>query len=63
VVTVVRGNSPAARLGLKPADIIASLNRHPIDSVEQLKQQLASNPASWIIGVRRGGELITVNVQ
>jgi len=63
VVTAVRDDSPAARLGLRAGDIIASLNRHPIDNVALLKEQIASAASSWIIGVRRGGELITVNVR
>ncbi len=62
VVTGVKDGTLASRLGLEPGDIIASLNRHPIDSVRQFKEALASG-GPWTFGIKRGGQLFSVTVR
>ncbi|MDD3762488.1 MAG: DegQ family serine endoprotease [Nevskiales bacterium] len=52
VQDVVRG-SPAARSGLRPGDIIVSVNRKPIDSMSTFSK-LASKDGQLLLHVRRG---------
>jgi Do/DeqQ family serine protease len=63
VVTEVKENTLAERLGLQNGDIIASLNRRPIDSVAQLRDGLATASGPWTFGIRRGGQLFSVTVR
>jgi serine protease Do len=63
VVSSVAGGSPAARLGVVGGDIIASLNRRPIENVTQLENALAASSAPWMIGVKRKGKLLSVTVR
>jgi Do/DeqQ family serine protease len=63
VVTEVKENTLAERLGLQNGDIIASLNRRPIDSVTQLRDGLAAASGPWTFGIRRGGQLFSVTVR
>lgn len=63
VVIGVKESTLAERLGLNTGDIIASLNRRPIDSVAQLKDALAGGDSPWTFGIRRGGQLFSVTVR
>jgi Do/DeqQ family serine protease len=63
VVSEVAMGSRAQRLGLEPGDILASLNRRPIDAVSQLEGMLGTSVSPWTIAVRRKGKLLTVTVQ
>jgi serine protease Do len=63
VVTKVRDGSAADRLGLEPGDILASLNRRPIDDVTQLLAQLNEARPPWTIAIRREGKLLSVTVR
>jgi serine protease Do len=63
VVASLAGGSPAARLGLVSGDILAGLNRRPIESVPQLENALAASAAPWTIAVKRKGKLLTVTVR
>jgi serine protease Do len=63
VVSKVRGGSPAERLGLEAGDILASLNRHELESVSQLQSVLAGSSGPWVVTVRRNGQLISVTVR
>src|SRR5579864_4970162 len=63
VVTAVKENTLAERLGLENGDIIASLNRRPVDSVGQLRDGLAASGGPWTFGIRRAGQLFSVTVR
>jgi serine protease Do len=63
VVIGVKENTLAERLGLQTGDIIASLNRKPIDGVAQLKDSLEPGKGPWNFGIRRGGQLFSVTVR
>ncbi len=63
VVTAVKENTLAERLGLQNGDIIASLNRRPIESVTQLADTLGGDSGPWTFGIRRGGQLFSVTVR
>jgi serine protease Do len=63
VVTDVKENTLAERLGLQIGDIVASLNRQPIEGVTQLNDALAASRGPWTFGIRRGGQLFSVTVR
>jgi Do/DeqQ family serine protease len=63
VVTSVKENTLAERLGLQIGDIVASLNRSPIDSIAQLNDALTRSGSPWTFGIRRGGQLFSVTVR
>jgi serine protease Do len=60
VVTEVAPSTPAARLGVKPGDIIVRINGTELRSVEDLKAVLKHMPAAWRLIVRRGDQVINV---
>ena len=63
VVLTAKNGSLADRLGLQAGDIIATINRRPIASVDDLKNVLAATPAPWTFGIRRGGQLFAVSIR
>ena len=63
VVLKVTGGTLADRLGLQQGDIIATVNRNPIASVDALKDALGAGPGPWTFGIRRGGQLFAVSVR
>ncbi len=62
VVMSVNQRSTAARMRLKPRDIIVSVNGQDVEEVEQLMKLLNQDRGSWEIAIRRGGQIITVRV-
>jgi len=62
VVAGVRDGTLADRAGLQTGDIIASLNRRPVDNVGQLKEALQTG-GPWTFGIKRGGQLFSVTVR
>ncbi|WP_296432813.1 PDZ domain-containing protein, partial [Yoonia sp.] len=58
VVTQVESNSTAARAGLQTGDIILAVNRVPIGSVAELREQLASVNGALALTVQRGSARI-----
>ena len=63
VVVDAKRGSLADRLGLHQGDIIATVNRAPVGSVNDLKNTLANNHGPWTFGIRRGGQLFAVSVR
>ena len=63
VVTEVDRNSPAARLGLRPKDIIASLNGRDVVSTEELEEDAANERGGWRIEVDRNGQRLVQTVR
>jgi Do/DeqQ family serine protease len=63
VVLKADAGSLADRLGLEQGDILASINRNPVASVNALKDALAASPGPWTFGIRRGGQLFAVSVR
>jgi S1-C subfamily serine protease len=62
-VISAKSGSLADRLGLQPGDIIATLNRTPVGSVNDLKDALGAGKSPWTFGIRRGGQLFAVSVR
>jgi serine protease Do/serine protease DegQ len=61
-VSAVDPRSPAAQRGLRPNDIIVSVNRAPIDSVKALKAA-AEGQNLLILGVRRGDRELLLQIR
>lgn len=64
IVQVVQG-SPADKAGLKPGDVIQTMNNQPITKAEQIQQQLEqSGVGSQLpLKVQRGGQTLELSVQ
>jgi len=54
-VTDVQAGSPAARAGLRPGDVITSINREQITEVSQLADLAGPDTKQLLLHVRRGG--------
>jgi Do/DeqQ family serine protease len=54
----IDGDSPAARFGLLPSDIVREINGDVINSVETLKQVTEQDARSWRFTIEREGRLL-----
>ena len=56
VITAVRPNTSAARIGLAPGDVVRKLNNQPLPSVDRFSESLISArmSRSVLLLVRRG---------
>src|SRR5436853_2019967 len=63
IVASVTPNSPAAKAGLKPGDVILSASGHPVKSVHDLPRLVAAMPPGQKIdmNVRRSGKEMTLS--
>ncbi|MGH7004882.1 MAG: DegQ family serine endoprotease, partial [Alphaproteobacteria bacterium] len=57
-VDKVYPNSPAARIGLQPGDIVRSVNGAQIASIADLTKAMSSNPVLWRFEFERGGAIV-----
>ena len=57
-VDKVTRNSPAARIGLRPGDIIRGVNGAEIQTIAELSKAMSSDPALWRFEFERGGAII-----
>jgi serine protease Do len=61
VITDLEQNSPAARAGLRPGDVVLELNRAPVDSLAKFKELYAKSSGDVLLLVhRRGGSIFLV---
>ncbi|WP_407061650.1 DegQ family serine endoprotease [Aureimonas sp. SK2] len=63
VVTEVERNSPAARFGLRPKDIIYSLNGREVESTRELEEDASNGRGGWRIEVDRNGQRLVQTVR
>jgi serine protease DegQ len=63
VITRVRANTPAATAGLKPGDVIVSLDGKPVAGEQDLRniEGLTAPGAAINVGVLRDGKPLTIN--
>lgn len=62
VVNVKRG-SPAAITGLRPGDIITSLNREDIKNLNELKKQAGKKQNALLMNIQRGNTAMFIVIQ
>ncbi|MDF1749279.1 MAG: Do family serine endopeptidase [Alphaproteobacteria bacterium] len=62
VMEIARG-SPAARMGLRPGDLLKSINDYGIKLTADLRDVLSDPPKTWRIVIDRNGETRTVEVR
>ncbi len=58
----LRPGSLAQRLGFQPGDVITELQRQPIAAIADLEQALATRQGTWIVGIRREGKAMLLQV-
>jgi len=63
VVLKVARQSPAARVGLRPGDIVLKINDDMIDLVSSLEPALMSASKAWRISIRREGQVLTTEIK
>ena len=54
VVSNVKANSPAARIGLKKGDVIMGANQQPVKNIAELRKILDSKPSVLALNIQRG---------
>ena len=54
MVHEIEANSPAARLGLRPADIIVAVNRQAVTTVEGFQESIEAAGNAVLINIQRG---------
>lgn len=52
----------AARLGLRPRDVVLAVNGQKVDSVAMLKDQLTQKAGRWMLQILRGTQIINLTV-
>jgi len=62
VLGVVR-RSQAARIGLRPGDMLAEINGKDIGRVREVEKLISRRPESWRISIRRGDQVLSVEVR
>lgn len=55
IVTGLDSNSPAARSGLRPGDVITSVNRQRVSNMDSFARALAINNQQILLYINRGG--------
>lgn len=62
-VTDIKRSSPAAQAGLRPGDVITSVNRHPVSNVSQLHKLAGPKSGQLLLHVRRGQGALFLLIQ
>ncbi|RPH30800.1 serine endoprotease DegP [Buttiauxella warmboldiae] len=63
IVNSVKGNSPAARIGLKKGDIIIGVNQQPVNNIAELRKILDTKPSVMALNIQRGDSTIYLLMQ
>lgn len=62
MVVGIAPDSAAARVGLRPKDIVLAVDDRAIQTVRDLKAAVAQPRARWVLTVRRGGQDLMIQV-
>lgn len=63
VVNAVKGNTPAARIGLKKGDIIIGVNQQAVNNIAELRKILDAKPSVMALNIQRGDTTIYLLMQ
>ncbi|MEE2971316.1 MAG: DegQ family serine endoprotease [Pseudomonadota bacterium] len=63
MILELRPRSPAHRIGLRPGDVILTVNGAKIDRVKKFKTILARPPRVWRVSLRRDGRTLSFAVE
>jgi Do/DeqQ family serine protease len=63
VVLEVQARTPAARLGIRPGDIVVGINNEKVKSVANLTVVLELGGGGWRLALERGGKVFNLAVQ
>jgi len=63
VVSEVKANSPAARIGLKKGDVIIGANQQPVKNIAELRKILDSKPNVLALNIQRGDTTLYLLMQ
>ncbi len=58
----VRPGSVAARLRLRPRDVIVSVQESRVNSIEELERMIGNRQRLWVIGIKREGRLLSLEI-
>jgi S1-C subfamily serine protease len=61
-IVSLRPGSVAQRLGFQPGDVITELQQQRVDDIADLEQQLNTRQRTWIVGIRRDGKAMLLQV-
>jgi S1-C subfamily serine protease len=62
VLLSVRANSTTAKLGFQPGDVVVQVGQERISTVVQLEGALRERQRSWLVLVRRGNQVLRLQV-
>ena len=62
-VNSVKGNTPAAMIGLKKGDVIIGANQQPVKNIADLRKILDSKPSVLALNIQRGDSTIYLLMQ
>lgn len=63
IVNNVKGNTPAARIGLKKGDIIIGVNQQQVNNIAELRKILDTKPSVMALNIQRGDTTIYLLMQ
>ncbi|MRS90780.1 serine endoprotease DegP [Enterobacteriaceae bacterium RIT714] len=63
VVSNVKANTPAARIGLKKGDVIIGANQQPVKNIAELRKILDSKPSVLALNIQRGDTTLYLLMQ
>lgn len=62
IVLAVARDGYAARMGVRPGDVIRSVNRSKVTSVDDLRAVLDASANGWLVSVQRGDRVLNFRV-
>jgi len=63
IVLNLAGGSPANRIRLRPGDVVVKINNTDIKDVADLQRALRNSPQQWLLVLKRGDQLLQLQVR